>query len=106
MGSPYTARWDKRAPKGEGAALAVSEDLGWIGEDDAGVWIACHPMTALLERPELWAMVGRFSGGVQEVTQRDFDELSAYEFEAHLTMVSAANSRMRREAQPEGREDR
>lgn len=103
MPSPYAARWDKRTAEG---AAVPSDDLGWIGEDGGGVWIACHPLSALLERPELWGIVGRFSGGVQEVTQRDFDELSAYEFDAHLVMVSAVNSRMRREAKPEGSEDR
>ena len=41
--SDINARWDPLQ-----ASQSERVDLGWIGEDERGVWLALHPETALI----------------------------------------------------------
>lgn len=66
------------------------------------MWIARHPLAAITEFPHLWFQLSRFACGLQEVTERDWEELSAHEFEQRLTLVSAANRKLRRDMKPKG----
>ena len=101
MLSPYAQRWDPR----EDFRPDDATDLGWIGEDEKGVWICRHPQAALLEEPDLWPEYMRWSAGVQELSADDYERLSAFDYEVRLTLVSAANRKQRRAMDPEGRDD-
>lgn len=101
MPSPYAQRWDPREDYRPDQAI----DLGWIGEDEKGVWICRHPQAALLEAPGLWAEFARWSAGVQEISPHDYAQLSAYEYEVRLTLVAAGNRKQRRAMKPEGQGD-
>ena len=87
MSSSFAARWD---PKGD----TTPRDFGWIGVDSEGVWMKIDPSAALSQRPDLWPVVDAFRyGGQTELTREDWDELSAFHFEAKRVMVAArANS--------------
>lgn len=81
MPSSFTDRWDKRPGRPEA-------DYGWIGEDPhEGVWIAQHPDSALLRYPGLWPVIAEFRSGLREITQFDWENKSAFHFDAKLTLV-------------------
>ena|SRR5688572_10749611 len=99
MEDRFIGRWD---PRDE---FESEEDLGWIGEDIRGVWIAVHPHVALHENPRLWDGIARFTCGLQEMTPHDWENLSAYEFDLKLTLVCAANRKFARDHKPKGSGD-
>ena len=82
MSSPFAKRWDKRDD-------VVSCDYDAIGEDSKGIWCTAHPQALYLENPDLWWSVERFAAGDCDMLPGDWDELSAFEFEAKLAMVRA-----------------
>ena len=80
--SPYAARWDKR----DGASVV---DLGWIGEDEEGVWIRRHPLVELTRPPDLWGVVSEYRHGLWRITRRDYDRRSNFELDAKLPLARA-----------------
>ena len=64
-------------------------NLGWIGEDGQGVWIARDPQVALLDFPALWPVLAEWDSGLREMTPEDYRTKSAYQYTAKLHMAIA-----------------
>lgn len=86
----FAPRFDPLGGDGE------RSDLGWIGEDKDGVWLAWHPIAALGEYPDLYEAYFRFKLN-PELTERDLDTLSAWEFRLKEAYVGAWERRQARE---------
>ena len=68
-------------------------DFGDIGEDAQGVWVRRTPEVMLLERPDLLAVFDKYTSGQTTLTERDWDELSAPEYEAKLWLIDCDERR-------------
>lgn len=83
MPSAFATRWDSRGPDAEIC------DHGAIGEDAQGVFCRVSPMALLGQRPALWPVVDSvLAGGLQEMTERDWNGLSAYHHAAKRILVA------------------
>ena len=82
MEQPFAVRWDPRD-------LREPIDLETIGEEEKGIWMTVHPDTALLDEPALWEPVAQVRAGIHELTQADWDNMSAHTFDARRTMLGA-----------------
>lgn len=91
MSEPYAVRFDKRPDYQE------PTDLGWIGEDENGVWLKVHPQVAFLEFPELWNPVASYMCGAQELKQEDVATLSAFDHAVKMTLGEATMRVFKRE---------
>lgn len=95
--APLAPRWDKRP--------AVDPvDLGDIGEDQGGVWVAVHPLTLLSESPNLWGPFCRWRHGIRDLTLSDLRSLTAFDARCHVTMLAASTRAMKRPSREEAEE--
>jgi hypothetical protein len=92
-GERWSDRWDPR----EDCHDVV--DLGWIGEDAAGVWLHRHPEAAMVEDDALWWPVTEWQLGHRELTAADRETLSHWQTEALIVMGSADAREQRRRMQ-------
>lgn len=90
-GERWVDRWDPRED------LVDEVDLGWMGEDREGIWMARHPEAALVEEEALWWPVHEWQLGHREVGAEDRETLSNWQVEALLTMMSADAREQRRQ---------
>jgi len=95
MSSAYAARWDRLDPQRDGPTETC--DLGWIGEDERGIWTRAHPEAALLDDDTLWGPWARYLDGHREPERSDYDRLSAFDYSALLTLAAAHGRQMRRD---------
>ena len=105
-GERWVDRWDPRDD------LQDEVDLGWMGEDREGIWLARHPDAALVEDEALWWVVAEWQLGHRELSAEDRSGLSNWQVEALVTMGSADAREQRRQLrrrsgdgkEPEGRD--
>jgi hypothetical protein len=82
----FAARWDKRADFKPSDRV----DLGWIGEDEEGIWTRRHPEAAILDDPAVLAfMTVWFSCSDREIRPRDVERCSAWFIRAWGIALSA-----------------
>ena len=85
MPDSYTHRWDKRDD-------FVPRDLGWIGEDQSGVFLRQHPEVALAQDPDYWPVVTQFQVTSERATTvAAYSQQSNWWTRAWVTMLSASN---------------
>ena len=89
--SPLAARWDPPAK------AAPDLDLGWIGQDRDGVWLAQHPETLLLEHPDVADVYERMRLA-PEVGAAEIETMSAWEHRLATEFVSSYHRRQIAEA--------
>lgn len=80
--SAWATQWDARDD-------VVPVDLDWIGEDADGVWCRYHPLMLLARDEDLSLAMARYHAVKGDITEADWDKLSAWEFEVKLTAVRA-----------------
>lgn len=90
-GERWVDRWDPRED------LVDEVDLGWMGEDREGIWLARHPDAALVEDEALWWVVAEWQLGHRELSAEDRATLSNWQVEALITMASADAREQRRQ---------
>lgn len=96
-GASFSARFDKRDD------FDSPSDCGWIGESADGVWICEHPLASLVSRyPELWDVWVEYASGQQELTERDWIQKSAFEYQAKMELRVAANRQERKRMKSNG----
>ena len=87
LSSDINARWDPLP-----ASQSERVDLGWIGEDARGVWLALHPETALINHLDVADLYER-QRQHPEITAADRDTLSAWEYTLALEYAAAWSRR-------------